>query len=166
MQRRKTFWTFDFRLWTTFMEDTVETLRRIHSWRLTLAFCVALGVWLLLQPLTAHAEEIVVTSTLDSGAGTLRQAIADAASGDTIVFTDSMSIYLDSELSIAKTLTVDGGVYTVTVSGDSGNDGSRNVRAFNISAGSVVTLAHLTIIDCDSGEGAGIYNAGDLTVIG
>ncbi len=140
-----------------------------HRLRLALALCVVLGVWLLMQPSPAHAEEIVVTSTLDSGAGTLRQAIADAASGDTIVFSDSMSIYLDSELSIAKTLTVDGGVYTVTVSGDSGNDGSRNVRAFNIGVGSVVTLMHLTITDCypyPGDRGSGIYNTGTLTVLG
>ncbi len=41
------------------------------------------------------------------------------------------------------------------------------MRAFNISVGSVVTLAHLTITDCYHGDrGAGIYNAGTLTVLG
>lgn len=60
---------------------------------------------------------ITVTSTADSGAGSLRQALADAASGDTIVF-DAITfpaqtetvIYLASQLSMpAKSLTIDGG---------------------------------------------------------
>ena len=34
----------------------------------------------------AQAATLTVTNTNDSGAGSLRQAIADAAAGDTIVF--------------------------------------------------------------------------------
>lgn len=62
---------------------------------------------------------ITVTSTADSGSGSLRQAIADAASGDTIVFDDALeeggviTILLSSQLNIgAKEITIDGGSHT------------------------------------------------------
>lgn len=59
---------------------------------------------------------ITVTTNADSGTGSLRQAIADAASGDTIVFSSSVfpagtttDIPLASALTISKTLTIDAG---------------------------------------------------------
>ena len=36
--------------------------------------------------ISAHATTIIVINTNDSGPGSLRQAIADAQNGDTIVF--------------------------------------------------------------------------------
>ena len=60
----------------------------------------------------ASAATITVTNNNDSGAGSLRQAIADAASGDTINFADSLNaqtITLTSgELLINKNLTITG----------------------------------------------------------
>lgn len=44
------------------------------------------GIGLALLAVCSQAATLVVTSNSDSGAGTLRQAIADAASGDTITF--------------------------------------------------------------------------------
>lgn len=62
---------------------------------------------------------LLVTSNADSGAGSLRQAIADAAFGDIIKFDDSLEvdgvimILLSSQLSIPeKNLTIDGGSHT------------------------------------------------------
>lgn len=62
---------------------------------------------------------LTVISTADSGAGSLRQAIADAQTGDTIVFDDSLevdgviTILLSSQISLpAKDLTIDGGGHT------------------------------------------------------
>jgi hypothetical protein len=73
---------------------------------------------------------------------------------------------LSSELAIAKGLTIDGSNRAITISGDTGNDGTPNVRVFSIAAGSAVTLSHLHIISgTTSGSGAGLYNAGTLTVI-
>jgi hypothetical protein len=57
------------------------------------------------------ASTLVVTSTSDSGPGTLRQAIAEAGSGDTITFAPALSsqtITLSSTLVIDKDLTIDG----------------------------------------------------------
>ena len=89
---------------------------------------------------------LTVTNASDDGPGSLRQAIADATDGDIITFDNNYSIYLSSTLEITKQLTIDGGTYTVTVSGDSLNDGSRNVQVFYIGATGVVTLSHLTVV--------------------
>ncbi|HOU12291.1 MAG TPA: choice-of-anchor Q domain-containing protein [Anaerolineae bacterium] len=142
----------------------METLQHIRKWRWSLALLVALGMMLIMQPLTARAETITVTSTLDDGTGSLRAAIAAANPGDTIVFSSDMSIYLVSELSINKTLTIDGGSYAVKVSGDTDNDGTRNVRVFTIGESGVVALNHLNIVGAYGVAGGGIVNYGALTV--
>jgi hypothetical protein len=76
----------------------MHTKNWFHHGRFYLALFLALGVWLLVQPGTARAETITVTSTLDSGAGTLRQAIADVCSGGSITFAGDTDVYLTSEL--------------------------------------------------------------------
>ena len=92
----------------------------------------------------------------------LRQAITDVCAGGTVTFSGDTSIYLNSRLLLAKGLTIDGGVYTVKISGDSGNDGSRNVQVFNVTTGTTVTLSHLNIVSGTAGSGGGLYNAGVL----
>jgi hypothetical protein len=49
---------------------------------------------------------LTVTNANDSGAGSLRQAIADAGPGDTILFDSGFTIRLASPLSIDKDLTI------------------------------------------------------------
>ncbi|MBU0484092.1 MAG: hypothetical protein KKB30_06215 [Proteobacteria bacterium] len=106
---------------------------------------------------------IIVTNTNDSGAGSLRQAIADAASGDIIDLTGiSGTITLTSgELAINKNLTFTGPTATSLVI--SGNTAS---RVLNISGGTVVYLSYVTVQDgyVDSADGAGILNAGILSI--
>jgi hypothetical protein len=106
---------------------------------------------------------ITVTNAADDGPGSLRRAIADVCDdGGRITFAADTTIYLTSTLEISQRLTIDGGVYTVTVSGDSGGDGTPDVQPFFIESSGVVTLTHLNII---SGMGGGIYNfQGTLTV--
>jgi hypothetical protein len=58
---------------------------------------VMLFVLLLLHSL-AQAATITVTSSADSGAGTLRQAIVDAASDDTINFGSSAESVINCRL--------------------------------------------------------------------
>ena len=90
--------------------------------------------------LAAPNATITVTNNLDSGSGSLRQAIADANSGDTINFAASLSgqsIPLILELSIDKSLTISGSV-PITVSGINAT------RVFNVKAGNV-TFDSLTI---------------------
>src|SRR3989449_9970567 len=57
----------------------------------------------------ARANIITVTSTSDSGPGTLRDALASAANGDTINFSVTGTITLTSgELTIVRSLTIIG----------------------------------------------------------
>jgi len=87
-------------------------------------------ILIILTTLSAHAATLTVTNTDDSGAGSLRQAILDAAAGDTVDFNLSgcpCTITLTSgELIIDKSLTIQGpGASQLTVSGGNGS------RVFN-----------------------------------
>lgn len=84
---------------------------------------------------------LVVTNNADTGSGSLRQTIADAAPGDTINFDVTLSgetITLSSELLIDKNLTITGNV-PITISGGG------VTRVFNVSAGPT-TFNNLNII--------------------
>jgi parallel beta-helix repeat protein len=104
---------------------------------------------------------LTVTSTADSGAGTLRAEIAAANSGDTIVFAPSLDgqrIELTSGvLDINKSLTIQGpGAGRLAV-----NVANRNSAVFKVEPNVQGLLSGLTIA---GGYGGGIYNVGTLTV--
>ena len=92
---------------------------------------------------TLHAATITVMNTSDSGAGSLRQAIADANDGDTIDATGvSGTILLTSgELVVDKSVTILGpGPGNLTV------DGNAASRVFRIKTpGHTVSIDGLTI---------------------
>jgi hypothetical protein len=83
---------------------------------------------------------ITVTNAANSGAGSLRQAVADVCPGGSITFGGDYTITLASELPINRGLSIDGGSHRVIVSGN------HATRVFSVTAGPV-TLAHLTIAD-------------------
>jgi CSLREA domain-containing protein len=122
------------------------------------------------HPARTYAQWVVNTAIDEndgscSGDCSLRDAIALAANGDAITFAGDYIIYLNSWLGIAKTLTIDGSGHIIRVSGDSGGNGSPNVRVFFIDTSGVVTLTHLSIISgTASGWGGGIVNRGMLTI--
>jgi hypothetical protein len=104
----------------------------------------------------------IVTSLNDSGAGSLRQTIAGAASGDTIQFAPSLSggtiILTSGELVIGHSLTITGlGASSLSISGDNAS------AIFAVSAATTVSISGLTITD-GLGIGGGIYNDGSLTI--
>ncbi len=107
---------------------------------------------------------LTVLNNLDSGAGSLRAAIASAKSGDAIVFAHSVhDITLTSgQLTVTQSLTIDGpGVNKLTISG---NDSS---RVFDISNGSSVTIDDLTIANgatIGSLGGGGVLNEAGCTL--
>jgi hypothetical protein len=113
----------------------------------------------------AHAATCSVTTDADSGEGSLRQKVGDAAC-DTITFDAALfgvgrTITLSTQIDIGRNLTIDGsGVVTPTISGKGAT------RVFSITSASNVTLHHLKIYRGDAGEGhgGGIYNSGALTV--
>lgn len=114
---------------------------------------------LAVQP--AGANTITVTSTADSGAGTLRAALASAANGDTINLAVTGAITLtNGELLVTKNVTIAGpGPTRLSV------NGNLACRVFHIGSNAVATISGLTITNglALSGpypgwEGGGIYN--------
>src|SRR5262245_12206276 len=99
---------------------------------------------------------LTVLNNLDSGAGSLRAALAAASSGDTINFASSLkgqTITLTSELDITTNLDIEGpGANKLAVSGNGVS------RVFDITGGVTVTIAGLAIINGSADQGAGIFN--------
>jgi hypothetical protein len=131
--------------------------------RMKMAFTtLATSIVLLLTvmaPLT-HAATNTVTSTADNGAGTLRNALASVANGDTINFTVTGSITLTTgELLVSNNVTISGpGPGSLAVSGNAAS------RVFHITNAVTAVISGLTITNgVVSGSfpgfvGAGIWN--------
>jgi len=84
---------------------------------------------------TAGAVPLTVTNLDPSGAGSLHDVAEAANDGDVITFEAGLSgtIFLDDTIDIDTSVTIQGpGSGVVTVSGDTGNNGSANVQLFNI----------------------------------
>jgi len=133
-------------------------MKTFNSNTCRILFATCLSALCLIAPST-QAATISVTNTNDSGAGSLRQALADAVNGDTINFDSSLNgqtIMLTSgELLVDK---------SVAISGPGGNmlavDANHASRVFYIVAGKDVTISGLTISNGKviSDFGGGIYN--------
>ena len=113
----------------------------------------------------ATASAQVVTNTADSGPGTLRSAITNAASGAVITFAPSLSgttITLSNTLTINTNLTIDASA----LPGGLQINGNHAVQIFNVASTITVFLNSLTITNgFSSGDGGGIYNNwGTLTL--
>ncbi|MBL8056716.1 MAG: DUF11 domain-containing protein [Anaerolineales bacterium] len=113
----------------------------------------------------------VVTTTADSGPGSLRQLVADLCPGGTITFglTTPATITLTSgQLTLGKNLTVSGpGANLLTLRGNG------STRLVNVPAGVRVQIAGLTLrqgtlsgTTCPASCGGGVLNAGSLTLAG
>jgi hypothetical protein len=122
----------------------------------SLACCVLAGA--ALAP-SASAGTITVTNLNDTGAGSLRQAILDAAVTETIVVPAGQITLTSGPLAFAKNLTITGAGSGATVI--SGNDAS---RVFTITGTPTVTLGGLTVTHGRDPMGAGINAVGTLTL--
>ena len=136
----------------------------------------------------AATTTVIVTTAADSGPGSLRQAVADTASGDLITFSPNLNgqtISLNNSLTITKNLTITGpgasqlalsgvnvvgvlairGGAEVTISGLTIRDGQRGID----NQGGALTVISSTISGNMGGapwDGAGIYNKdGSLTLM-
>lgn len=123
--------------------------------RVALAVALAL-VW----PASASAATITVTNNNDSGPGSLRQAIASAAAGDTIVVPADTYTLTSAGLTITKSLTIQGAGATSTFI-----DGSGLYRVFDSTGapnGSDIMISGVTIRDGSvtgsPADGGGIAN--------
>ena len=116
-------------------------------------------------------SQITVTSTNDSGNGSLRQAIADASPGDTIIFDAALNgetiTLAGSQLTIVDSLTIDASGLSNGLILDA-NDQS---RVMEIEANTVVSLHSLTLIGGQANEsftstadGGGIFAGNGVTL--
>jgi predicted outer membrane repeat protein len=121
------------------------------AWWIVVFCCVTVSV---------HAAMLIVTTTNDNGAGSLRQTLVAAHDNDTITFAVTGSIVLTSgELLVDKSITIAGpGLGNLAV------DGNVNSRVFHVGSGKVVSISGLTIKNgrangtAPDGNGGGIYN--------
>jgi hypothetical protein len=145
--------------------------RRAHHFARAAGMC-ACATAIILMALTgvAGASAIVVTSTADSGAGSLREALIGSNPGDTIRIPAPGDYQVTSaELAVTKNVTIEGSGPSVRIVGDGNN------RVFNVTAGNA-TLSDLTVtgggLTGPVVNGGGILNAAgtlllrDVTVTG
>lgn len=133
------------------------------------------------QPATATAtttarSPFTVTSLADSGAGSLRQILLDAAAlGEPVridfdpqLFADPQTIALQGPLpELSGDLVIDGYIpdrlWTATGVIVSGSD---EQRVFTVAEGARVELRSLTVAGGRADEGGGVLNRGELIVVG
>jgi len=134
------------------------TTRQVHMrWLGVLLWTALVAVGCGSDPVT-----FIVTSVEDSGPGTLREAIADASSGDIIELNVMGEIALNSgELVIRKELEIQGpGADKLTLKANLVS------RVFAITAGGNVAISGVTIAQGSNtdGDGGAIINVGTLTL--
>jgi len=134
---------------------------------LTKVAVIGISLSTLIWNINLQAADQVVSNLNDSGAGSLRQAVADVGTGENITFSVSGTINLASEIRIEKDLTIDGGS-SITI------DGGAACRAFNLdedprddASFKTVNIQNITITDCNNTANyyaGAIYNREDLTL--
>ena len=143
-----------------------------------LSHTAAAIVGLVLATQSLAASTLTVTNTADSGPGSLRQTLADAASGDMIVFDasldgDTIRLGGGGTLFIDKALTIDASALPnrITVSGDRNSDGlpdAGDVTTLSITLPSATDIAafaalRITGTDLNPDRAGGIHcTAGSL----
>jgi predicted outer membrane repeat protein len=139
------------------MKDTTQ-MKTFNSNMCRILFATCFSALCLIAPST-QAATITVTNTNDSGAGSLRQALADAVNGDTINFNPSLNgqtiMLTNGELLVTRNVAINGpGANMLAV------DSNHASRLFYIAAGKDVTISGLTISNGKviSDFGGGIYN--------
>jgi len=107
-----------------------------------------------------------VTSGADSGAGSLRAALASAANGDTITFSSDLTevVLTSAQLDVATGVTIAGpGADVLTVKRSTAG-GTPNFRVFRIvpGAGNTATISGITIANGKGTPGGGVSFTGGV----
>ncbi|MBN6716342.1 DUF4347 domain-containing protein [Pseudomonas capsici] len=118
-----------------------------------------------------------VTSSANTGVGSLREALTNAQNGDIVTFNSNMTVLLTSQLQVTRNITIDGdlnndGVADVTL------DGQYRTSVIRVNSGVTTTFDGLVITrgliagaganggsSASDSMGAGISNAGNLTLL-
>ena len=130
------------------------TLKSLLTLFLSFVLVISLGVTV--KPVSA--KTITVTNTNNTGAGSLRQALLDANSGDTIIFDTALSgrtiTVVDDPLFVQRNVTIDG----TSLAQNIRISGGDQMRVFGVFQGVEVTMKNIEIIyGYVDGDGAGIY---------
>jgi len=140
------------------MMNNTRYLRLLMILFLTFVLLTSLGVTV--KPVSAGT--ITVTNTNNTGPGSLRQALLDASSGDTIKFASALSgrtiTVVDDPLFIQRNVTIDGTSLAQKIK----ISGGEKMRVFGVFEGVSVTMKSIEIINGYIGgllnkDGAGIY---------
>src|ERR1700729_2096072 len=127
--------------------------------RLWSAALVTSGLFLGVMSATASADTITVTSTADSGAGSLRQAILDVMPGGTIVVPAGSYTVVSAELAITKSLTISGAGAATTIISSAG----ASTRVFHTSgSGNAIAITGVTITGGHPPTSAGVVTGGGV----
>lgn len=128
----------------------------LPRFRAIILFLPLFVVFLILAPAPVRAcnSAITVTNNANSGAGSLRQALADVCPDGTITFSGDYTITLASGLVVYANMTIDGTGRNVTVSGNN------TVQVLKVSTGATVNLKNLTVTNGRATYGGGIYVEG------
>ncbi len=142
---------------------SIRHLLRRPARRAAMVHVLACGLVALAGAWPCWAAPLTVTNTNDSGSGSLRNAIATAASGDTIQFSVTGTITLTSGVLIVnKNLTIQGpGAAQLAVSGGGAS------QVLFVGPSVTISISGLTIENGNAGTGGaggGIENQGTLTV--
>lgn len=125
---------------------------------------ITLAICSLLISATPASAQLVVTSNADSGAGSLREVISIANTGDTIRFAITGTLVLKTEIVIGKNLHIQGpGASELAISGQD------STRIFVLTATDTVRLSSLTIRNGSAAyasipAGGAISNEGFLAI--
>ncbi len=108
---------------------------------------------------------LIVSNTLDSGAGSLRQAIAQTTTNLALItFDPSLSgqtiLLASDELLLTNNMTMDASALPDGIQ----INGSAHYRVFEVASNTTVALNGLTITNGNGTNGGGIYNSGTLTL--
>src|SRR5688572_21180452 len=125
----------------------------------------------------ASAAVLTVTSAADSGAGSLRDAMAASAGGDTIQFAGALSgqtVHLQSSLLAFHSLTIDGSALAtpITLSGDSDMDLDADVQILGAFPDTALTVDSVNFTRGTTNsfggaiQSAGVVNLFNSTVSG
>ena len=135
-------------------ESTANVVSPPATRRLLTAFLLAAATGL--SSVSAHSQT-VVTSLDDSGPGTLRSVLGTAEAGDTITFSTTGTINLESQLVLDKAINLDAGFGGVTL------DGGSDTRILFIDAAGDIAITNINFVNggAQGGNGGnGGFNGG------